>query len=78
MDRDATIGWLTFLARVRGLLTISRLGSLISAEGLTHSSLLLTENMPLKPMCSYEQSILTVFLLKGVPSRFRGGQIFIP
>ncbi|MHB1709275.1 MAG: hypothetical protein ACYCT2_07370 [Thermoplasmataceae archaeon] len=56
-------------------MTILRLGSLIPAEGLTHSSPLLTENTPLKPMCPCGQSSLTVLLLRGVPYHFRCGQI---
>ena len=45
-----------------------------SSSGLRRVSLLLTENMPLEPICSFKHSILTVLLLKGVPSHLRGGQ----
>jgi hypothetical protein len=73
VDQDATMGWLTLVANLRVLVAISRLGSLISAEGLTHLSPLLKENMPLKPLSSYEQSNLTVLLFKRVPYHFRCG-----
>ncbi len=73
VDRDATIGGLTLIANLRGVLIIIRLGSLIPVEGLTHSFPLLTKNMPKEPICPCGQSSLTVLLHVGMPSRFRGG-----
>ncbi len=73
---DATIGWLTFLCQRKEAFLYpfrATLHSLISAEGMRHVSLLLTENMPPKSMCSCEQSSLTVLLLNGVPCHFRRG-----
>ena len=48
-----------------------------SSRGLWYMSLLLTKIMPPKPICSLEQSSLTVLLLKGVPYRFRCGHNYI-
>ena len=50
------------------------LHSLVPAGGLTHLSILLTENTPPEPVCSFELSILTVLLFRRVPYHFRRGQ----
>ena len=77
IHRTATIGWLTFPCQGKEAIHYpfrAPLHSLVPAEGLRRVFLLLTENMPLEPMCSCELSNLTVLLFRRVPYHFRCGQ----
>ena len=73
----AAIGWLTFPCQGKEAIHYpfrASLHSLVPAGGLTHLSILLTENTPPEPVCSFELSNLTVLLFRRVPYHFRCGQ----
>ena len=71
VDQETMIDSSTLVEKLRELKTILCLNNLISGEYLKHFLFLLVENMPLQPVCSCKQPILSVLPFKRVPSHFR-------